>query len=273
LKRFPSPVYYPPHSVFRPVRSLVCKAPSDNLEEQLLKMKCPPLGVLVDYGGTLVQELRFDPEAGNVALLESLGQTQRPGAIRRLSTALSERARSATSVAGPVEAPWVSVTRLALECEGIEPNIPLERLEQIFWNAAVTTAPMPEVVAALRSFHRESIPVGVVSNCSFRSSILVSELAKHGLDQFLSFVMSSADYAIKKPHPTLFRAAARRLRCEPEGIWFVGDSLECDVAGAAAAGMIPIWFAGPCNDVHTLPWNVAPSWSDVIRLWEKSKEE
>jgi FMN phosphatase YigB (HAD superfamily) len=54
--------------------------------------------------------------------------------------------------------------------------------------------------------------------------------------------MVSADYAVRKPNPLLFETAAARLGVPPRDIWFVGDRLDTDVAGATAVGMTTVWF-------------------------------
>ena len=69
------------------------------------------------------------------------------------------------------------------------------------------------------------------------------ELAIHGMDRFFQFIIGSCDYGVRKPHPALFELAAAKLGVGAPDIWFVGDSLECDVAGAKAAGMTSIWLS------------------------------
>jgi putative hydrolase of the HAD superfamily len=56
--------------------------------------------------------------------------------------------------------------------------------------------------------------------------------------------MVSAEYAVRKPNALLFSTAAARLGLAPEEIWFVGDRLDTDIAGARSARMNPIWLRG-----------------------------
>ena len=95
----------------------------------------------------------------------------------------------------------------------------------------------------MNEFHRCGIPMGVVSKCSFGSEAILYELEKHGLAEHLEFVMVSAEYAVRKPNVLLFTTAAARLGLAPEEIWFVGDRLDTDIAGARAANMKAVWAA------------------------------
>ena len=84
--------------------------------------------------------------------------------------------------------------------------------------------------------------MAVVSNTSFGEPVIRYELEKHGLTEHLAFIVVSSDYAVRKPNVLLFDTAAARLGIRPADIWFMGDRLDTDVAGAKAAGMTAIWF-------------------------------
>jgi putative hydrolase of the HAD superfamily len=101
---------------------------------------------------------------------------------------------------------------------------------------------MPGARKALEEFHRMRVPTAVVSNTSFGERVIRYELDKHGLSEHLAFVMVSSDYAVRKPNVLLFETAAARLGVQPEDIWFMGDRLDTDIAGARAAGMAAVWF-------------------------------
>ena len=228
-----------------------------------------PKGVLVDYGGTLVEEVGFDPRAGNEVLLARAAfRPQHVG----LEDVLARAARISTEVADRrdefnIETPWPTLTRLIHDFLGIRFTDPMPELEMAFWKAAVTTTPMPGAREALEEFHRHGVPVGVVSNCSFGQDVIRYELAKHGLADHLAFVMVSAEYAVRKPNTLLFETAAAKLGVESTDIWFVGDRLDLDVVGAKSAGMKAIWLnasAGGAADDADLR---AADWEDVMRCF------
>ena len=107
------------------------------------------------------------------------------------------------------------------------------------------------------------ISTGVISNAMFSGDVLRWELASHGLLECFQFVMSSADYGLQKPHPAIFLTAVGRLGIEPAEIWFVGDSVESDVAGARSAGLTPIWYNRKGN-----PCDISPE-PAIVGSWEE----
>jgi FMN phosphatase YigB (HAD superfamily) len=79
--------------------------------------------------------------------------------------------------------------------------------------------------------------LGVVSNTWTPGSVICEQLAKHALLPYLDSVISSADMALRKPHPAIFQRALAEVAVRPEEAVFVGDSLIADVHGAQAVGM------------------------------------
>ena len=211
----------------------------------------PPRGLLFDYGGTLVEEVAFDVRAG-VDILLAHAIHRPPNAsldailerVGRIGKEVSERRDEFQ-----IETPWPSITRLVYDYFGICFTHPLSELEFAFWEASVTTRPMPGVREALASFGHLGLPMGVVSNSSFRGEVIRYELARHGLAEYFATVVASADYAVRKPNPRLFEVAAALIGDPPpDQIWFVGDRSDTDVAGARAAGMQAVLFARAGSD-------------------------
>jgi putative hydrolase of the HAD superfamily len=93
--------------------------------------------------------------------------------------------------------------------------------------------------------------MGVVSNCTFSGPAIEYELRKHDVLGFFKFVVSSADYGIRKPHPLIFETSAAKIGADPKDIWFIGDSLKNDVLGSSACGMQPVWFNPKGADAET----------------------
>jgi putative hydrolase of the HAD superfamily len=225
-----------------------------------------PKGILLDYGGTLVEETGYDAQAGNEALLK-LAAYRPPNltiddVLKRVRT-VSEQVVARRSELR-IETPWPALTRLIHDFLCVRFDLPWPELELAFWKASVTTRAMPGAREALHEFHRCGIPMAVVSNCSFGADVVRYELEQHGLAKHLAFVMVSAEYVVRKPDPLLFGTAAARLGLAPEDIWFVGDRLDTDMAGAAAAHMKPVWLrgkdSGDASQVHL----VADSWPEIV---------
>lgn len=223
-----------------------------------------PKAVLLDYGGTLVEEAGFDPRAGNEWLLNQASYVA-PGVTFE---AVFERARRvAREVADRrdkfgVEAPWVSLTRLIHDYFGTRFSLPYTELERGFWDASVTTYPIPGAREAIECLARVGVPMAVLSNASFSADTIRRDLAKHGLADHLSFVMVTADYVVRKPNVLVLDVAAARLGVSPGEIWVVGDRLDTDIAGAKAAGMCAVWLKPPNAPPSTVPDLTVSDWTD-----------
>ena len=231
-----------------------------------------PRGLLFDYGGTLVEEVSYDARAGIELLLDNL--TRRPRSltidavierVKRIDREVTDR-RGATGI----ETPWPALTRLVYDYFGVTFARPLPELEIEFWDASVVTRPMHDARVALDTFAARKIPMGAVSNSSFRGDVLRFELAKQGLAEPLSVILASADYAVRKPNPLLFEVGAALLGVPVSDIWFVGDRLDTDVAGAKAAGMTTVWLAPPNADPSGAPDLAVSSWSELVSRIELS---
>jgi HAD superfamily hydrolase (TIGR01662 family) len=219
-----------------------------------------PRGLLFDYGGTLVEEVEFNVRAGIERLLTHARGGQAADHLQRVIARADRVSREVGERRDvfQIETPWASLTRLIHDFCGTQFTVPVADLELDFWNASVTTRPMPGVHDALTELERAGIPMGVVSNSSFGEAVIRHELAKHGLDAFLAVVVVSAEYAVRKPNPLLFETAAALLGIPCSDVWFVGDRLDTDVAGARAAGMTAIHFVPPGS--------ISPSDADVVAL-------
>ena len=234
-------------------------------------MATPPKGLLLDYGGTLVEEVGFDPRAGHELLLARA--TVRPKDVT-LEKVLDRANRVGADVAArrdqfQLETPWATLTNLVYDYFGIRFADSMAELEMAFWKASVTTRPMPGAREALEEFHKCGVRIAVVSNCSFRHEVIQYEFAKYGLAERLEFVMVSAEYAVRKPHPLLFETAAARLGVKPGDIWFVGDRLDTDVAGAKAAGMTAVWFCPSTSERLHSADVTATGWADLVHQFQR----
>jgi putative hydrolase of the HAD superfamily len=230
-----------------------------------------PRGLLFDYGGTLVEEREFNARAG----IEVLIRAASPPPTAALDAILARAERVTREVADrrdvvQIETPWASLTRLIHDCFGTRFGSPLADLELAFWNASVRTRPMPGVQDALLEFRRHGIPMGVVSNSSFGQRIIRHELAKHGLADGLAVIAVSAEYAVRKPNPLLFEAAAGLLGVPPAHVWFIGDQLDTDVVGARAAGMTPFLYVPQPIADSADPDVIATTWPDLARQFREA---
>jgi putative hydrolase of the HAD superfamily len=203
-----------------------------------------PKGVLFDLGGTLLEEVNFDRQAGRARVLQ-IAHNPDGATLDDYAAVAEEPAMAAIWArrdATLVEFPVGAFGRLVYERLGLTFDIPIEEVQIEFWKAAIEMRLEPFVGEALRALRHLSVPLGVVSNSSFSTRTLSWELGRQGLLGAFQFVMSSADYGVRKPHPAIFLTAAAKLGLKPGEIWFIGDSAAADVAGARSAGMTAVWY-------------------------------
>ena len=90
-----------------------------------------------------------------------------------------------------------------------------------------------------------------------------------GLERAISFAVYSQDHhGIEKPDPRIFQLALEQAGCKPHELLHVGDSLENDVAGAAACGINPVWLNrnGARADQSIMPDLEISTLSGVVEL-------
>ena len=109
--------------------------------------------------------------------------------------------------------------------------------------------------------------MGVVSNHPGSGTVLSWELQRHELLNYFEFVISSADYGIRKPHSAIFTSAATRLGMAPSEIWYVGDTLETDMVGAKQCHMSAIWYNRRQQEHTDIPVDAeVRSWEEFLEL-------
>jgi putative hydrolase of the HAD superfamily len=231
-----------------------------------------PAGVLLDFGGTLVEEVAYEPRPGTAALLARAVHIP-PGVTLDVAVARARRVSAAVSKRRDefqIEVPWPAVTRLIHDFLGVRFAASWPELELHFWEASVTMRPMPGAAEALAAMAEAGIPMAVVSNSSFGAATVQHELAKHGLADHLAFVMVSADYGVRKPNPLLFDTAAARLGVPGNRVWFVGDRLDTDIAGARAAGLRTVWLHPTGAGESAGPDSTVKSWAEFVDLFQEA---
>ena len=99
---------------------------------------------------------------------------------------------------------------------------------------------------------REVGPVGLVTNGPERRQ--APKLSTLGLECRFDVTVFAGDAVERKPHPAPFRRALDGLGVDASRAAYVGNSLEYDVAGAAAVGLTSVW----CPDDDAEPGDYRP---------------
>jgi putative hydrolase of the HAD superfamily len=155
--------------------------------------------------------------------------------------------------------PAVLETLRALPTTRDLPESELRRLEGVIAEHEVGTVSdaYARALKRLAASHR----LGVIANIISRKGPWVNEFARAGvLDLFATTVFSSDTSSIK-PSCKLFDQALRAFDAPTSEVVFVGDSLRCDIGGAAGAGLASIWI----NRTGYVPQPGSPEPTFVIR--------
>jgi putative hydrolase of the HAD superfamily len=202
-----------------------------------------PEALLFDLWGTLIQSEGFEPTRGHAAMLGlcdnplgvSLQETLDLGArvVKSLESREDESALEFTQF---------SLMRIIADSFGLRFRLSLEETEWEFWNAALSVRLIDGVRDLLEHLKARGMPLGVVSNSSFVGLTLERELERLGVRRYFEFVISSADYGVRKPDPIIFEIALRRLGRDASRVWFAGDNVGYDIVGGRRAGMFCVAF-------------------------------
>src|SRR6266576_322087 len=187
-------------------------------------MLAAPRGVLFDFADTLLCEGPVNLEAGAAAVL-ALARDEGACTSTQLAAAMTDVMNDLQPrrLAALIEPSPATSGRLVYGPLGLVFDVQPEDVEWAFWKAATTWELEPGINAAIAAVERANIPWGVLSNTMFRGQTIERQLALSGLAGSHRFVMTSADYTLRKQTPRLFAIAAARLMDQPSGLGFIGD--------------------------------------------------
>jgi putative hydrolase of the HAD superfamily len=100
--------------------------------------------------------------------------------------------------------------------------------------ASLRFVPFPDAAGALGTMRALGMRAAVVSNWDCSLGAVLGELGLRGL---VDTVVTSAETGVRKPDPRIFESALAAVQCPPARAVLVGDSLDVDVRGGAAAGI------------------------------------
>ena len=132
-----------------------------------------------------------------------------------------------------------------------------QAVEKLFHEQVWETPILVEgVIACLKQLQNDGIALGIVTNGSTRAQ---SAKIKHsGLADYFTAVVISESFGVKKPDPSIYRAATNQMQVVPEDCWFVGDHPVNDIWGSKQVGFRAAWIhldrgwnapVDPCYDL------------------------
>lgn len=234
-----------------------------------------PKMILFDYGDTLLCEPHWDSEKGNRELMKYITKNPKKCTIHDITREIQE-------VFGEIERirevegydfPCRTGDRLAYEHLGIEFSLtPLEH-EVVFWTAASPGAIMPHADELIRYLNGSGIRTGVISNNGWSGEALQNRFDRLLPENQFEFVLSSADYMIRKPDPRIFEIALNKADLSAGEVWYCGNDVKADVMGAASVGIFPVFYneAGKGNACDDLDFELLQidDWRQMVKILEK----
>lgn len=219
-------------------------------------------GIIFDFGETLVDG--FDIHAAETMrcifdAADNKDEEKWMEFVDIFKKALSEMDTARKS---DIEFPVDAVVNLVYAITGLYTTMKSEDLEWEFYHAAFPeTKPIDGVIDVLETLYNMEIPMGIVSNAAFRVGTFNKKVKQFGMDKYFKYIISSADFGIRKPNKMIFKAGAAMLNLPVEDILFIGDRPLIDVEGAVNAGM-----GGLLINTHDREF---PDGMNVINGWDE----
>lgn len=242
-------------------------------------MKTPKM-ILFDYGQTLIDQKNFDGVKGTEAVLKYATKNKydkTAAEIQALADSINRDLRRAdpmTRHLNRVEVPNHMFTAYLYASQGIELSLSAEEIDQVFWDAAAPGVPTESIGEFLSFVAQKNIRTGVISNISFCGKAVEERIHSLIPENRFEFILATSEYLFRKPDRRIFELALEMAELSPEEVWYVGDDYECDVKGAAAAGLFPVWYIGAMD----LPYQehseilTIRDWRELIEILIKIAE-
>ena len=146
-----------------------------------------------------------------------------------------------------------------------------EVIVSVFWDAAAAGNPTVGIRVFLRFLKEKQIRTGVISNISYCGNAVAKRINDCIPNNNFEFIIATSEYMYRKPNKHIFELALEKAELQPEDVWYIGDQYQCDIVGASAAGLFPVWYIGaidlkyePKEDILTIE-----HWKELIDLLKK----
>ncbi|MBP3372157.1 MAG: HAD family hydrolase [Clostridia bacterium] len=203
-----------------------------------------PKAILFDYGHTICYETGAFSLAGFEALMTHA--IKNPHGLSPQQVYENERKWYARCVTQArtlgLEVANSAIWRAMFAVLELEFDCSLQELEAVYWDNACPPRPMPGIEKLLALLKEKGIKTGVVSNLTYCTKTLTDRIDRVLPSHDFSFIITSADFALRKPEPQFFQAALKMIGENAEDVWFCGDNTQADIFGAHGAGIFPVWF-------------------------------
>ncbi|MDR1542181.1 MAG: HAD family hydrolase [Clostridiales bacterium] len=216
-----------------------------------MQLKKPKM-ITFDYGHTLIYEKGFSTLRGNEELMKYASKNPK-GVSAKEASEFNNKLFSEIAVdfhKNDREIHHFHFQRLVNELLQMEFSLPMEEQELLFWNAASPAEKMEQVDEVLERLHELGIRTGVISNLSFSERSLAMRIGQYLPNNRFEFFTASSEYSVRKPHPLIFAVSLAKAGLQAHEVWHCGDNSRCDVEGASAAGIFPVWYMSDLPNLY-----------------------
>ena len=198
--------------------------------------------VAVDFGGTIATPGPSPRGADVVEVLRAQFDCCAPPGF----AAVVDRARrdaAAAYRAGGRQTPWETILTTCAEQTGARLPDPRSLVDAI-WREVPDAVVDPHTAATVRQLGRCGVILVLACNTQRSLAVRQRTLGEAGIaDCFTALVLSSV-LGVGKPDLRFYAAVTTAAReatgCGPEGVVFVGDTVDRDVLGPRCCGMRPV---------------------------------
>jgi len=233
-------------------------------------MKKPKM-ILFDYGHTLCHEAGFDGIRATEAIMKHAVRNGSNMSVKEISAFEDNVFNNVTNKIrdADIEVHNLISNRFMYEYLQIEFSLPPDEVETLYLDNASTGQAMPNVEKVLDYLGNNGIRSGVISNISFSGATLAKRINRILPGNSFEFIIASSEYMYRKPNKMIFELALRKAGLGADEVWFCGDSVTYDVAGARGAGIFPVWFHSHIErDYGDKSLDVRPEYEHLyIRDW------
>ncbi|HCS39998.1 MAG TPA: hypothetical protein DIW44_10500 [Anaerolineaceae bacterium] len=197
-------------------------------------MKAQTKAIFFDIGGTLVMKKKNKQrEISNIhAMMALLGEkcdvNEFVGALEKEEKNYKTWSKQTLSEYS-IEDRWIRFLGKRYSETLIKANA--DKLQLLWGTSKSSKMIYPDAVTTLTELAKRGYKLGTISHTSPRF------LEGTGVLELLSTVIYASKFGRRKPHPSLFLAAARECQVSPEECLYVGDRPSRDVIGSREAGI------------------------------------
>ncbi len=113
--------------------------------------------------------------------------------------------------------------------------------------------PEMDALPTLKALRDKGFRLGLISNAADDENTQ-KLLDKGKFRPYFEFVLSSAAFGLRKPHPRIFQAALEHFKVPRNQVVMVGDTFEADIVGSQQVGMKSIWITRRVRQVKQYPF-------------------